>query len=308
MKYNTLQNIIKMKILNKVNFTLPLKSKLTICLFFLMGFTVYQTNAQGKINVMTFNIRYDNPKDGDDQWKFRKENLASMLPFYDIEICGMQEALLNQINDLRSLLPNYKYVGVGRTDGKKDGEFSPIFYDATKITVLETQTFWLSTTPNVPSKGWDANLPRIVTWAKMKYNDANKGKKPFFVFNTHFDHMGTVARAESAKLLIKKVKEIAGTQPAIITGDFNATPIEEPIQIIKDVLIDARQQSKQPHFGPKNGTFNAFDTKETDGRIIDFIFLNTYQLKVLKHATLSNTWAGHYPSDHHAVMARIDFN
>jgi endonuclease/exonuclease/phosphatase family metal-dependent hydrolase len=120
--------------------------------------------------------------------------------------------------------------------------------------------------------------------------------------------LGTVARAESAKLLVKKVKQIAGSQPAIITGDFNATPIEEPIQIIKEQLIDARAMTKEPHFGPSNSTFNAFDTKETEGRLIDFIFLNNYSVKVLKHATLSNTWNGHFASDHHAVMARLDFN
>ncbi len=264
--------------------------------------------SQGKINVMTFNIRYDNPKDADDQWKFRKENLASMLPFYDIEICGMQEVLYAQAEDLKTLLPEFSYVGKGRTDGKKEGEFSPIFYDASKITVLESETFWLSPTPKVPAKAWDAMLPRIVTWAKMKYKDTKKGNKPFYFFNTHFDHLGVQARAESAKLLLKKVKEIAGNNVAIITGDFNATPLEEPIQILKDQLIDARRLSKSPHFGPENSTFNGFDTKEVDGRLIDFIFTNSYKIKVLKHATLSNTWGGHFASDHHAVMARIDFD
>jgi endonuclease/exonuclease/phosphatase family metal-dependent hydrolase len=285
-----------------------MKTKAAFLILILVGIFNQKSYAQGKINVMTFNIRFDNPADGDDQWKFRKANLASMIQFYDVEICGMQEVLFNQAEDLKILLPDYKYVGVGRSDGKKEGEYSPIFYDAKKITIIESQTFWLSTTPSKPSKGWDANLPRIVTWAKMKYKDTEKGKKPFYVFNTHFDHLGKQARAESAKLLLKKVKEIAGNQPAIITGDFNATPLEEPIQIIKEVLIDARGQSKNPHFGPSNSTFNAFDTKETEGRLIDFIFLNSYKLKVIKHATLSNNWNGHFASDHHAVMARIDFD
>jgi endonuclease/exonuclease/phosphatase family metal-dependent hydrolase len=276
-------------------------------LIFLYFIKINLALAQIKFNVMSFNIRYDNPADGDDQWKFRKENLASMLPFYDIEICGMQEVLYNQAEDIKNLLPNYTYVGKGRTDGKKAGEFSPIFYDASKITLLETETFWLSPTPNIPGKAWDANLPRIVTWAKMKFKDSKKGSKPFYFFNTHFDHQGQVARAESAKLLLKKVKEIAGNQVAIITGDFNATPTDEPVQLIKDQLLDTRRLSKSPHFGPENSTFNGFDTKEVDGRLIDYIFSNSYQLKVYKHATLSNTWAGQFASDHHAVMAQIQF-
>lgn len=279
--------------------------KITLAIFLILTAS-YTGLSQGKINVMSFNIRYDNPKDADDQWKFRKENLASMLPYYEVEICGMQEVLYQQAEDIKTLLPNYKYVGKGRTDGKKDGEFSPIFYDETKIAVLENQTFWLSPTPNSPSKGWDAALPRVVTWAKMKFKTGKLA--PFYVFNTHFDHLGPIARAESAKLLLKKVKEIAGANIAIITGDFNATPLEEPIQIIKDQLMDARRLSKMPHFGPENSTFNGFDTKEVDGRLIDFIFTNSYKIKVLKHATLSNTWGGHFASDHHAVLARFDFN
>jgi endonuclease/exonuclease/phosphatase family metal-dependent hydrolase len=281
----------------------------TFCLFIAVIFFNYcNVFAQGSLNIMTFNIRYANPNDGDDQWKFRKENLASMLPFYEVDICGMQEVLLSQADDLKTLLPNFKYVGVGRTDGKKEGEFSPIFYNADKISLLETKTFWLSKTPNVPSKGWDAALPRIVTWAKFKFNDSAKGKKPFYVFNTHFDHLGAQARTESAKLILKKIGEIAAGQNVIITGDLNATPLEEPVQLLKDELIDARSMSKLPHFGPQNSTFNAFDTKETDGRLIDYIFLNSYKIKVMKHGTLSNTWAGHFASDHHAVIASIIIN
>lgn len=280
------------------------KINLFIILNIIISFSSY---GQGKINVMTFNIRYDNPNDGEDVWKLRKKNLASMLPFYDIEICGMQEVLYNQAEDIKTLLPNYNYVGKGRTDGQKEGEFSPIFYDTKKIIVLESQTFWLSPTPEIPGKAWDAMLPRVVTWAKLKYKNNDKGKKPFYFFNTHFDHLGKEARIESAKLLIKKVKEIAGSSRAIITGDFNATPEEEPIKILNEKLFEARKISKSPHFGPQNSTFNGFTNKEVNGRLIDFIYLNSPNFKVVKHATLSNTWLGKFASDHHAVMARIDF-
>lgn len=280
------------------------KKQILLFLFFICGFNVF---SQGKINVMSFNIRYDNPKDGENQWALRKKNLASMLPFYDIEICGMQEVLYSQAEDIKLFLPNFDYVGVGRTDGKKEGEFSPIFYDKDKLAVQESQTFWLSTSPEIPGKAWDAILPRIVTWAKFKYKDADKGKKSFYVFNTHFDHLGKEARLESAKLLLVKVKEIAGNQSAIIMGDFNATPDEEPIKLLNTQLIDTKKVSKNPHFGPDDSTFNGFEQKEIPGRLIDFIFLNTNKIKVTKHATLSNTWAGKFASDHHAVMARLDF-
>ncbi|MES2795822.1 MAG: endonuclease/exonuclease/phosphatase family protein [Bacteroidota bacterium] len=285
-----------------------MKKNLKFLAIALLVIFVDESFSQGKINVMSFNIRYDNPKDGADQWQFRKKNLASMLPFYDVEICGMQEVLFNQAEDLKSLLPDYNYVGVGRTDGKKDGEFSPIFYDTKKLTLLESQTFWLSPTPEIPGKAWDAMLPRIVTWAKFKYKDSSKGKKPFYFFNTHFDHMGQEARRESAKLLLSKVKEIAGNQPAVITGDFNATPTDEPTIILNAGLIDTKKVSKNPHFGPDDSTFNGFEAKEIPGRLIDFIFLNNNKIKVIKHATLSNTWAGKFPSDHHAVMVRLDFD
>lgn len=278
------------------------KSNILLFALLLMSF-VPKAYSQSNINVMTFNIRYDNPKDGVNQWQFRKENLASMLPFYDIEICGMQEVLFNQIEDLKKLLPNYDYVGVGRTDGKIEGEFSPIFYNKEKLTVLESNTFWLSPTPQIPGKAWDAMLPRIVTYAKFKSKNT---KKPFYVFNTHFDHIGQVARRESAKLLLQKIKEIAGDQFAILTGDFNATPAEEPAQIINASLIDTRKVAMTSPFGPQKSSFNGFESKEIDGRLIDYIFLNSNKAKVLKHATLSNTWGGLFPSDHHAIFVNLD--
>ncbi len=141
----------------------------------------------------------------------------------------MQEALHVQMNDLQKALPDFKYAGVGRTDGKQDGEYSAIFYNAKKLQLLESKTFWLSETPTVAgSKSWDAAITRIVTWAKFKDIESSK---TFFVFNTHFDHIGKVARRESAKLLLKKINEIAGNSSVIITGDFNATPGDEPVQV-----------------------------------------------------------------------------
>jgi endonuclease/exonuclease/phosphatase family metal-dependent hydrolase len=269
----------------------------------LLGFFfVSMATMSQSISVMTFNIRYNTERDGINKWDNRKDRAADMLKFYDIDICGMQEALAGQINDLQERLPDYEHFGVGRDDGKEKGEFSPIFYKKNKFKLLKQATFWLSETPDKPSKGWDANLPRIVTWG---YFQEIKTKKKFYIFNTHYDHIGQIARAESSKLLLKKVKEIAGSENAIITGDFNATPNDEPIKILLNELIETSTISKTPHFGPKD-TFNGFENKERENYVIDHLFVNNPSIKVLKHATLTNTWAGLFASDHHPVMAVFD--
>lgn len=262
--------------------------------------------SQQPLNVMSFNIRYDTQRDSANAWPYRKDNAASQVLFHEVHILGVQEALHHQLTDLKQRLANFAYTGAGRDDGLQKGEYSAIFYDSTRLQVLQSQTFWLSTTPEVPgSKGWDANITRIVTWAKFR---DRRTKKQFFVFNTHFDHIGKVARAESAKLLIRKVGEIAGKMPSIITGDFNATPAQEPIQIITNQndplhLIDSKAVSATPHYGP-TGTFNGFRSKEDSNEPIDHIFIKNGPA-VLKHATLSQTWKGRFSSDHFPVLAVI---
>ena len=165
-----------------------------------------------ELNIMTFNIRYNTAADSLNAWPYRKDKVASQVLFHEAHILGVQEALHDQVVDLQQRLPQYKYAGVGRDDGKEKGEYSAIFYDTTRLQVLQTKTFWLSETPEVPgSKSWDAAITRIVTW--IKFRD-KKTKKIFFAFNTHFDHIGQVARRESAKILLQKVKEIAGATPA----------------------------------------------------------------------------------------------
>ena len=254
-----------------------------------------------QMNIMTYNIRFNTEKDGENRWDNRKENLCSILRFYEVSICGMQEALFGQIQDALAILPEYGYVGKGRDDGKDAGEFSPILYNKNKLKLLESQTLWLSPTPQTPSKGWDAALNRIVTYAKF---EVLQSKKILYVFNTHFDHIGKSARAESAKLLIKLVKEISQNSPAIILGDFNSTPQEEPYQILNEGLINSLKLAEQPHFGPIN-TFTGFDYKEREASEIDHIFLNTKDLKVKKHATLAHSWNGRFASDHHPVMISV---
>ena len=269
-------------------------------LVLLIGLLPFQNFAQ-TINVMTFNIRYNTERDGVNKWDNRKDRAAEMVKYYEADFCGMQEALIGQINDLQERLPEYEHFGVGRDDGKDKGEFSPIFYNKLKYKLLKQETFWLSETPEKPSKGWDANLPRIVTWG---YFQDIKSKKKFYVFNTHYDHIGKVARAESSKLIIQKIKEIAGKETAILTGDFNATPDSEPIKTILTGLTNTKALSQTPHFGPDN-SFTGFESKERENSEIDHVFTNNPKIKVIKHATLSNSWGGLYASDHHPVLVKI---
>ncbi len=259
-----------------------------------------------ELNVMTFNIRYNNKNDSLNAWPYRKDKAASQILFHQTHLLGVQEALHEQVMDLSKSLSQFKYVGVGRDDGKTKGEYSAIFYDTTRLKLIQSATFWLSLTPEVPgSKGWDADITRIVTWAK--FTDV-KAKKIFFFFNTHFDHIGQEARRESARLLKQKAKDIAGNVPAIITGDFNAKPSEEPIRILMEdpnKFTDSKHISITSHYGPE-GTFNGFGSKERDNEPIDHIFLKG-KWKVLQHATLSQTWGGRFSSDHFPVYAKLSF-
>jgi endonuclease/exonuclease/phosphatase family metal-dependent hydrolase len=263
------------------------------------------------LRVMSFNIRFDNPADGYNAWPHRKELAASMIRFYDAGIVGLQEALRSQLDDLKASLPGYDWFGVARTSGtvdpEPDNEFSAILYRADRFERLDGSTFWLSPAPDsVGTKGWDAALPRVVTWARLR--DRQSGAT-FYFFNTHFDHIGVEARAESAKLILRRIARIAGeAAPVILTGDFNAVPTEPPYRIITDEsddlpLFDALTRSAQPHHGPL-GTWSGFSFPGEPGRRIDYIFVND-EVEVLQHAVLSDSWSGRFPSDHLPVLAVV---
>ena len=260
------------------------------------------------INVMTFNIRYSTASDSLNAWSFRKDKVSSQILFHEAHIVGVQEALHGQVMDLQNDLPGFKFVGVGRTDGKQDGEYSALFYNSKRFHLIASETFWLSEQPAVPgSKSWDAAITRIVTWAKLKDLET---KNTFFVFNTHFDHIGKVARRESARLLLNKIDIIAGKALVIVTGDFNAKPADEPVQVLVDNtnalrLTNAKLVTQQPHYGP-TGTFNAFGAKEISDEPIDYIFIKN-GFSVIKHATLSQTWQGRFSSDHFPVFATLSY-
>jgi len=256
---------------------------------------------------MTFNIRYDEPRDGVNAWPKRKTKVADVIRFHKADLVGVQEALLSQLKDLKSLLPGFSWCGVGRTDGKEAGEYSAIIYRDARFQLLETKTFWLSEAPDTPgSKGWDAAYPRIVTWGKFR---DRVSKKTFFHFNTHFDHVGVRARNESAILILKRIEEIAGSSPFVLTGDLNVREDSEAYKTLKNGtarlhMSDARYTSANGHFGG-DSTFSSFKELEP-GNTIDHIFVRDGE-RVLEHGTLSDRWNGLWASDHLPVLAEIIF-
>lgn len=282
--------------------------------FSFVSFThLAQSQSDSSMRALSFNIRYANPNDGFNYWDNRKELVASMIRFHEADVVGLQEALRRQLDELSELMPDYAWFGVCRTDGSTspdpDNEFSAIFYRKSRLELLEGNTFWLSETPDeIGSKGWDAALPRIATWAKFK--DKITGKV-FFHFNTHFDHRGEKARVESAKLILEKVAAIAGETPSVITGDFNANDTSMPYRQLVDEqnsnhLLDAMLITQTPHHGPEGTWTNSFQFPGVPDSRIDYVFVKN-GVKVLKHAILSDSWSGRLPSDHLPVLAEIVF-
>ncbi|MEL7124178.1 MAG: endonuclease/exonuclease/phosphatase family protein, partial [Bacteroidota bacterium] len=204
-------------------------------------------------------------------------------------------------------------VGLCRTDGSQnpdpDNEFSAVIFCKDRFEYLGGATFWLSDQPEeVGSVGWDAALPRIVTWAKFK---DKKSGKIFFHFNTHFDHRGQKARANSAQLILDKIAEIAVNAPVVLTGDFNCVPTDEPYRVITNTdnsksLLDAYLVTESPHHGPTGTWTNSFQFPGVPNRRIDYVFVNE-GFKVAKHAILSDSWSGRLPSDHLPVIARLSW-
>jgi len=265
------------------------------------------------IKVMTFNIRYNNPNDGENAWPKRKELVANLVQFHQVDLLGVQEALKDQMDDLSQLLPAFKWIGVGRDDGREKGEFSSILFRQDRFALLQQHTFWLSATPEqAGSLGWDAAITRVCTWGKFK--DRQTGKI-FFLFNTHFDHVGERARLESAKLILKNIQALAKTEPIIVTGDFNANATSSVYQTLTASwpenenqfyrLMEARRISRLPHYGPL-WTFHGFGAA-AERPMIDYIFVN-HRATVLRHATIAESNDGRYASDHLPVMAELVFD
>jgi endonuclease/exonuclease/phosphatase family metal-dependent hydrolase len=259
------------------------------------------------LTVITFNIRYDNPRDSINAWPFRKAMVCEFLKTEKPDLFGLQEALWYQYEAIDSALAGYSSVAVGRDDGKRKGEMNPLFYNTAVFDYVRDSTFWLSLSPAVPgSKGWGASLPRIVSWAELK--DKERGK-PFFYFNTHFAHDSDSARVMSAAILLKEVKRIAGKSRFIITGDFNMGPDSRAYSIITEsgarhpFLTDSYKISATAPDGPE-GTTNGWSDIPRKGRI-DYIFVRS-GVKVKSISTILKKEGAVFISDHWPVKAIVE--
>src|SRR5688572_30382932 len=218
-------------------------------------------NAPSPLRVTSFNIRHSRAKDGPNAWPLRRDVFFESLNRADADLFGFQEVLADQAAEIRAALPDHGFVGVGRNDAKEDGEFSPILFRKDRFELLDGGTFWLSQTPEtIGSKGWDANIPRIVTWAKLRDRRAND--RTLLIANTHWDHMGKVARRGSATLMRDRLKALAGDAPVIVTGDFNCTEDDPPYAALVRAdsdpkLIDA-YRAIHTQRSPDESTFSAF--------------------------------------------------
>ena len=266
---------------------------------------LFQVNSFSQdLNLMTYNIRLDVASDGENAWGNRKEVLVSQLKFYSADIFGVQEALPNQVNFINEKLTNYSFVGEGR-DGGNIGEYSALYFNKNKITLVENGTFWLSETPNIVSKGWDAAFPRVCTYGLFK--DTMSGNQ-FWVFNTHLDHMGAIARKKGLELILNKI-EILNTAnlPIVLMGDFNLEPNSDTISFLETKMNDSYKTSIETPFGPE-GTFNAFNYESKSTNRIDYIFVsNSEEIKVQKYAVLNNSYQLKFPSDHFPVFVQLSF-
>ncbi|NWF50794.1 MAG: endonuclease/exonuclease/phosphatase family protein [Ignavibacteriaceae bacterium] len=267
-----------------------------------------ESSAQDKLRVMSYNIRYDDKNESNtNSWKNRRELVASVIRFHSPDIIGVQEALLNQLEDLTAMLPDYKWIGVGRDDGNLSGEFSAVLYKHSEFKVLDYKTFWLSQTPDKVSMGWDAVCKRIITVSKiLRINPA----KEFYFLNTHLDHVGIEARKNSASFIINLISELEDI-PLILTGDFNSLKDSDVYHIItnsneennKIKLYDSEDKSVFYKYG-SDITYNGFSNELIPGNKIDYIFIND-KVEVIQHAVIGETFNGKFPSDHMPVVIDV---
>jgi endonuclease/exonuclease/phosphatase family metal-dependent hydrolase len=250
---------------------------------------------------MTYNIRLDTPVDSVNQWPNRKEKVFTLIKKYSPDVLGVQEAMHHQMMDLLQNLPDYDYIGVGRDDGKTKGEYSAILFKKNRLRIETQQTFWLSETPEVPgSKSWDAAITRVATAGKFK--DQTTGKN-FFIYNTHFDHLGQTAREKSAQLIKQKIKMQHDNLPVIVIGDFNCERTDMPYSVMTDTnnikLYDAKPNTDE------RGTFCTFKVNSIPCKGIDYIFYSA-EWKKINYDVIEDNDGTYYPSDHIPVLAAFD--
>lgn len=255
-----------------------------------------------ELTVMTYNIRLDVASDGENSWLNRKEKVSDLIQFYEPDVFGIQEGLPHQVQFLDSVLIDYNVFGKGR-DGGTTGEHNSIFYNSNKLELIDFDTFWLSETPSNKSKGWDAALNRICTYGLFKHK---RTMQLFWVFNTHFDHVGKVARSKSTQLIHQKILQLnANDYPVILMGDFNLEPNSEPLMFLSNHYLHSKSNSNLIYNA--GGTFNAFEFYKpvSSEKEIDHIFVSKKAVEIKKYAVLTDSYLCRYPSDHFPVLVEL---
>ena len=252
-------------------------------------------------SVITYNIKYDDNSNGKNSWKVRKDAMIELIHKLSPDILGIQEGLIHQVEFLDSKMSDHKYVGVGRDDSNRKGEYCAIFFNEKKYKLLKDSTFWLSENPDKVSVGWDAALERICTYALLE--NIKNGNK-IWAFNTHFDHIGNIAREESARLLLEKIQMLnINKEPVLVMGDFNVEDNSKVIDILKQKLIDTMRDYEIDHKGPV-GTFNNFLNNQEIIKRIDYVFSNGFQTISHQHID-KKLESGDHISDHLPVFVEV---
>ena len=271
---------------------------LLVCLS-LSSFPVHGENYETEITICSFNIRGSNMDTGVNAWSNRKKMVIREFGNYQYDIVCMQEPLTDQIQDFLSI-GIYEWLGVSGQGTPDSDVFTPIFYNKKKLNVLDYGTFWLSETPDVVSRGWDGKFPRICTWAKFRDIE---NCRSFYVFNTHLDHVGEVAKLEGARLICRKIKEMTAEEAVFITGDMNSTPEIPPIHTFLSEFSNSREIATEKS-GPA-GTAHSYGKLYPPSQI-DYIFVNEY-ISVTKAITITKNSDPVYMSDHYPIVITADF-
>lgn len=247
-----------------------------------------ENRGKVELTVASYNIRQLNTEDSiaGDGWDVRCPVIGSLVRFHGFDVFGTQEGFKRQLEELKAELPAYDYIGVGREDGKDAGEHSAIFYRTDLFDVVDSGDFWLSETPDTPSIGWDAVLPRICSWGRFRHKESGR---EFLFFNLHMDHVGTQARVESALLVQEKMKEFGKGTPTFLTGDFNVDQTHNSYHALTEngILSDAYLTAGEVY--ALNGTFNSYRTDDYTTSRIDHIFVSP-EVEVLKYGVLTDTY------------------
>ena len=262
-----------------------------------------------EIDAMSFNIRYGSANDGVNKWSARKELVFDVIRNHSPDVVGLQEALRFQIDEIIAAVPGYIMIGKGRDGGEK-GEYSAVLYKKNRFECAASGTFWLSDTPEIPSKTWGNTCIRICTWTRLS---DRKSKKSFYFYNTHLDHQSQPSREKSARLIAQRIEARKHKDPFVLTGDFNVGEDNPVVMYLKGksasddqmpLLMMDTFRMLHPDETPV-GTFNGFKGN-VDGAKIDYIFVPP-GVDVSNAQILRPPKGGRCPSDHFPVTAKLRF-